>query len=83
LQFIHENWIEWFFPNAVPNLIFAALGWWSLTGAPFALISARGLASTAVIGAAFHAWMVFRGQLFQVLDGTTHRQRMYRYRTGT
>jgi len=31
-------------------------------------------------GALFHVFMVFRGHLFQELDGSTHRQRMFRYR---
>jgi hypothetical protein len=32
-------------------------------------------------GALLHLVMVFRGYLFAALDGTSHRQRMYRYRS--
>ena len=32
-------------------------------------------------GALLHLVMVFRGHLFAALDGSSHRQRMYRYRS--
>ena len=34
-----------------------------------------------VYGALLHLVMVFRGHLFAALDGTSHRQRMYKYRS--
>ena len=37
--------------------------------------------SALVQGAVLHLVMVFRGHLFAALDGTSHRQRMYRLRS--
>ena len=36
--------------------------------------------ASLVGGALFHVIMVFRGHLFGELDGSTHRQRMFRHR---
>ncbi|HKD39717.1 MAG TPA: hypothetical protein VKB87_05450 [Myxococcaceae bacterium] len=74
ISFLQQHWIEWLVPSA-PFLL--AL-WWipdlSYVGLP-------GLIATAVLqGAVFHLGMVFRGFLFAALDGSTHRQRMFKYR---
>jgi hypothetical protein len=83
LQFIHEGWIEWF----IPNIAIGVVGWWVLVHGPLLgrgrLGIVSGIIAAVVAGAFIHVWMVFRGQLFQVLDGTSHRQRMYRFRAGT
>jgi hypothetical protein len=42
---------------------------------PFAAVTAP-----ILIGALLHVLMVFRGFLFEILDGSTHRQRMFRFR---
>lgn len=73
ITFVQANWIEWF----IPNLVVGAAFWW---GGPFL----TGLGVPAVVvgvagGALFHLVMVFRGFLFEALDSTSHRQRMYRY----
>jgi uncharacterized membrane-anchored protein YitT (DUF2179 family) len=83
IQFIHESWIEWF----IPNILVAALGYWLLGLSPvfgIGRVPIIGAVVSAVVAGAFvHVWMVFRGQLFLTLEGTSHRQRMYRFRTGT
>lgn len=74
VKFIQENWIEWFIPNGL-----------MLVGAYYFVLYVPNLfpgASivTALVGAAlFHVAMVFRGHLFQTLDGSSHRQRMFKY----
>ncbi|MBN1962519.1 MAG: hypothetical protein JW841_16420 [Deltaproteobacteria bacterium] len=75
IRFIHENWIEWFFPN----LIVAAIFYFGLpilwsSGLPVVLIS-------LTVGVIFHFSFVFRGCLFIELDSSSHRQRMHKYRT--
>ena len=76
-QFIQENWIEWY----VPNVLLGA-GVWFLLGALSGLGYAGLIAVALAAGAALHWVMVFRGHLYRALDGSTHRQRMFRYRTG-
>jgi hypothetical protein len=81
-NFLQENWIEWFIPNGlllagVYGLVVVVLP--ALSGSSF-WIAAVVLALGA--GALFHVVMVFRGVLYLALDGTSHRQRMYKYRTG-
>ncbi len=76
IRFIQDNWIEWF----IPNLLLIGAGWWLLRNVvsrlgPLTLVGLVGLR------ALLHVLMVFRGHLFRVLDGSTHRQRMFRYRT--
>jgi hypothetical protein len=69
IEFIQQNWIEWFIPNL---LGMAAL---------YALFDRFGGLLIAVIGGALvHFGMLFRGHLFGELDGTSHRQRMFKYR---
>lgn len=76
-EFLKNNWIEWFVPN-VPLLVLVYFAYampqrfvWGMAGA---------VASAVVGGAVLHFVMVFRGQLFQQLQGSSHRQRMFRYR---
>lgn len=76
-RFLQENWIEWFIPNGliVAGLYFFATKWLELLGGLGVIVALLGA------GALFHVLMVFRGFLFEALDGSTHRQRMFRYRT--
>lgn len=76
-RFLQENWIEWFIPNGliVAGLYFFATRWIELLGGLGVIIALLGA------GALFHVVMVFRGFLYEALDGSTHRQRMFRYRT--
>jgi hypothetical protein len=80
VRFLQANWIEW----GIPNLLFLA-AWYYVPRYPLAELGLLGSAITAVVeGALLHLVMVFRGHLFTALDGTSHRQRMYRWRsTGT
>jgi|SRR5260370_15668359 hypothetical protein len=73
IAFIQANWIEWF----VPNLAFAAIGYFAL---PLLMFPQLVIVSSFLLGALVHVAMVFRGNLYKALDGTSHRQRMYRYR---
>lgn len=70
IEFIQQNWIEWF----IPNLLWLA--------ALYALETrvGNGLVFALVAGALVHYGMLFRGHLFVSLDGTSHRQRMFKYR---
>ena len=74
VAFIQENWIEWFIPNALIG--FAA--YWLVTHLG-ELPSAVTIIAALLGGAIFHGVMVFRGHLFGALDGSTHRQRMYKF----
>jgi hypothetical protein len=77
VKFLQDNWIEW----GIPNLAILAV-WYYLPRAPLAMLGTLGDLITPVIeGAVLHLVMVFRGHLFAALDGSSHRQRMYRYRT--
>jgi hypothetical protein len=73
IAFIQANWIEWF----VPNLAFGAIAYFTL---PLLMAPQLAIVSSFLLGALVHVAMVFRGHLFKALDGTSHRQRMYRYR---
>jgi hypothetical protein len=78
IHFLQSNWLEWGVPNA---LLLAALYFF----AQQALLFVDGFGALVVVnilvGAPFHVVMVFRGYLFNQLDGSSHRQRMFRYRT--
>jgi hypothetical protein len=80
VRFLQANWIEW----GIPNLLVLA-AWYYVPRDPLAPLGTLGTVLTAVVeGALLHLVMVFRGHLFTALDGTSHRQRMYRWRsTGT
>jgi hypothetical protein len=77
IAFVQQNWIEWF----IPNLPLVALGYlispWLFAQPDLLSFFALAIA----VGALFHVAVVFRGHLFQALDGSTHRQRMFRYRS--
>ncbi|HYR55061.1 MAG TPA: hypothetical protein VEM39_03030 [Myxococcaceae bacterium] len=75
ISFLQEHWIEWLLPSAI---LLAAL-WWMPEIYGFGLSGL--LINAAVKGATFHLGMVFRGHLFAALDGSTHRQRMFKYRS--
>lgn len=79
IRFLQENWIEWF----IPNLLVLAAGYVLFTRALPSLGLLGGLIGTFGSGALLHVWMVFRGHLFGALDGSTHRQRMFRYGTAS
>lgn len=80
-HFIFENWIEWF----TPNLLITLAGYILLRalrviagGLPFTLqffVTALGL------GLFLTYFMIFRGVLFAELNGSTPRNRVYRYKT--
>ncbi len=76
--FLQENWVEWFIPNGlVLGGVFAIFSTGVMIGVfrgPLAI------AAPLVGGVLLHGYMVFRGFLFEALDGSTHRQRMFRYR---
>jgi hypothetical protein len=80
IQFLQSNLLQWGVPNV---LLLTAL--WFVNGQAFSNLAEFGypgeLAYSILIGALFHVAMVFRGRLFAALDGTSHRQRMFRYRT--
>jgi hypothetical protein len=79
VKFLQENWIEWFIPNGLiiaagyyfPALRSAAM----VAASPEAVLIGAGLLG-GILG---HVVMVFRGQLFQELEGSTHRQRVFKY----
>ena len=71
-EFLKAQWIPWFAVN-VP-----LLGALTLIAA-YAQVPIVG---TVFLGAALHVVMVFRGNLFQALDRTSHRQRMFLQRVG-
>lgn len=75
-KFLQENWIEWF----IPNLAVIGGAWLFLTRVMPRLPDWSDLPIALAAGALFHVFMVFRGNLFEELDGSTHRQRMFKYR---
>jgi len=77
-RFLQECWIEWFIPN---GLIIAAVWYFMTSGGArwIAQLPGGTLTFWALAGALLHVVMVFRGFLFEVLDGSTHRQRMFKY----
>jgi len=74
VRFIQENWIEWFIPNGL-----IGYGAYLAVTRLSALPTALAIVAALFAGAAFHVVMVFRGHLFEALDGSTHRQRMFKY----
>lgn len=77
-KFLQECWIEWFIPN---GLIIAAVWYFMSSGGArwMARLPGGTLTFSVIAGALLHVMMVFRGFLFEVLDGSTHRQRMFKY----
>ena len=77
IRFLQANWIEW----GIPNLLLLAI-WWFLPPRPLAALDPLGsILESVLYGALLHLVMVFRGHLFAALDGTSPRQRMYRWRS--
>jgi hypothetical protein len=76
-SFLQENPIEWFLPNApLLAIVYAAKLF------PAVALTPLGIGGVLLIAVLLHVAMVFRGFLFEALDGSTHRQRMYRFRNG-
>lgn len=77
--FMQENWIEWFVPNGlVLGLIVVGTVFGTLVSSLFGALGAIG--SGLLLGVLLHIYAVFRGFLYEALDGSTHRQRMFRFR---
>lgn len=77
-RFLQENWIEWF----IPHLLIAAVGLAMLTVIR-PLVATVPFLFEVIVGVLLHVVMAFRGNLFHALDGTSHRQRMFKYRNAT
>jgi hypothetical protein len=77
VKFIQENWIEWFIPNG----LFVAFWYGFFTRGLAMLPAGLSLVATLIAAMLFHVMMVFRGHLFEELEGSSHRQRMFKYRT--
>ncbi|MBL8956400.1 MAG: hypothetical protein JNK82_36840 [Myxococcaceae bacterium] len=79
MKFLGEAWIEWF----IPNLLVAGAAWLVVTRL-FPLMPLHiDVLISLLSGALFHIVMLFRGHLFQELDGSSHRQRMFKYRNAS
>jgi hypothetical protein len=81
VEFLQQSWIEWF----LPMIVVGALYWFGWQGTwRFSATAGLGVVGPllfAVLGGAlFHYVMLFRGFLFQELNGSSHRQRMFKYR---
>jgi hypothetical protein len=78
LRFIRDNWLEWFVPNVlIGALLFGVASFITALPTPAMLLGGF------LLAALFHVAMVFRGHLFKALAGTSHRQRMFQYRTAS
>jgi hypothetical protein len=79
IQFLQACWLEW----TVPNLVLLGALYLAVRRAVDELAApvVEVVLVAGVIGGLLHVIMVFRGHLFVALDGTSHRQRMFRYRT--
>ena len=77
--FMQENWIEWFIPNGlVLGLVVVGMLFGTVVSSLLGTLGAIG--SGLLLGIFLHVYAVFRGFLFEALDGSTHRQRMFRFR---
>lgn len=77
--FMQENWIEWFIPNGlVLGLVVVGMVFGTVVSSLLGTLGAIG--SGLLLGIFLHVYAVFRGFLFEALDGSTHRQRMFRFR---
>lgn len=77
--FMQENWIEWFIPNGlVLGLVVVGMVFGTAVSSLLGTLGAIG--SGLLLGIFLHVYAVFRGFLFEALDGSTHRQRMFRFR---
>jgi hypothetical protein len=81
IEFLQSNWLEW----GVPNILLLGGLWLALTRGSFFMTVQLGSLGTVLwsilFGGLCHLVLVFRGYLFGELDGSSHRQRMFRYRT--
>ncbi|MBS2030965.1 MAG: hypothetical protein JST54_23890 [Deltaproteobacteria bacterium] len=79
VNFIQENWIEWF----IPNLAFGAAAVFGVGPLASLLAMALGgfglVATGVIVGALLMPVMVFRGHLFRALDGSSSRARRFKY----
>lgn len=77
--FMQENWIEWFIPNGlVLGLVIVGMLFGTVVSSLLGALGAIG--SGLLLGVFLHIYAVFRGFLYEALDGSTHRQRMFRFR---
>ncbi len=77
--FMQENWIEWFVPNGlILGLAVVGTVFGTVVSSLFGALGAIG--SGLLLGVLLHIYAVFRGFLYEALDGSTHRQRMFRFR---
>jgi hypothetical protein len=83
VQFLQGNWLEW----GIPNVLLLGGLWLFQRDASRVMVLAFGaygvVLGSVLLGGLLHVVMVFRGHLFVELDGSSHRQRMFRYRTAT
>lgn len=84
IEFTQENWLEWLLPNAAVG----AMLWYGyplMMRAIWELYSGQVQVVSLVLGlgagALLHFAALFRGFLFRELDGSRHRQRMFKYQT--
>ena len=79
-QFILDNWIEWF----PPTLLMTIAGYGLLSLLTFLVLGLPSflqiLIDGFILGLGLTFFMVFRGALFTELNGTTRRNRVYRYK---
>lgn len=75
-EFIGSNWIEWFPPNLLLMVGFAAIWVMPVDGLPARLVQ------SAVAALFLYFMMVVRGLLFIELDGSTRRSRIFRHKMG-
>ncbi|MBL8936135.1 MAG: hypothetical protein JNM69_16375 [Archangium sp.] len=77
--FMQENWIEWFVPNGIVlGLVVVGMVFATVVSSLLGTLGAIG--SGLLLGIFLHIYAVFRGFLYEALDGSTHRQRMFRFR---
>ncbi|AOT68793.1 hypothetical protein [Geosporobacter ferrireducens] len=82
VEFIKENWLDWFVPNILLGILFFALTGRALTAN---LLIGNSLIRPSINGIIFYLVgqlflsfiMIYRGLLFQALSGSTRRKRMY------
>lgn len=84
VEFLQQSWIEWFLPMVLVGALywFGWQGTWRMS-ATVGLGLVGPLLFAVLGGALFHYLMLFRGFLFQELNGSSHRQRMFKYRNST
>ncbi|SHJ85909.1 hypothetical protein SAMN02745975_03066 [Geosporobacter subterraneus DSM 17957] len=82
VEFIKENWLDWFVPNILLGVLFVILTGRVLTanfliGNPLVRLSIDGIV-LYLAGQLFLSFvMIYRGLLFQLLSGSSRRKRAY------